>query len=329
MLKTETTQKVKLARSPIAHRDVTEDRSPVTIPGKPLGLAKFVALFGNHRNHASAVIFGLAVSIGISSFPTNYVNTAAAAQSGIDTQGSDRQIVDPAATANPDAFVNQLHNDIATMRSQHPQAASMLLAQSISVPRAYPSSFTNRTDNNLRFGTESSIPIDVPAPRTRNFKVPTTQAFNPNVAGTEGELDNSTDRNNGKTGETTISFSWPAAGTLTSRYGRRWGRMHKGIDIAGPIGTPIAAAADGVVIAAGWSSGGYGNLVEVRHIDGTTTRYGHNSRLSVSIGQSVRQGQQVAEMGSSGHSTGPHLHFEIRPSGGAAVNPIAHLPANS
>jgi murein DD-endopeptidase MepM/ murein hydrolase activator NlpD len=83
------------------------------------------------------------------------------------------------------------------------------------------------------------------------------------------------------------------------------------------------------VIAAGWNSGGYGNLVEVRHSDGTTTRYGHNSRISVGVGQTVRQGQQLAEMGSTGHSTGSHLHFEIRPSGGNAVNPIAHLPANS
>ena len=116
---------------------------------------------------------------------------------------------------------------------------------------------------------------------------------------------------------------------VASRFGRRWGRMHKGIDIAGPIGTPINAAADGTVISAGWNSGGYGNLVEVKHSDGTTTRYGHNSRISVSVGQTVRQGQQLAEMGSTGHSTGSHLHFEIRPTGGTAVNPIAHLPANS
>ena len=122
-----------------------------------------------------------------------------------------------------------------------------------------------------------------------------------------------------------LASAWPATGTLTSRFGRRWGRMHKGIDIAGPVGTPIDAAADGTVIAAGWNAGGYGNLVEIRHSDGTTTRYGHNSRLSVSVGQIVRQGQQVAEMGSTGHSTGSHLHFEIRPSGGDAVNPIAHL----
>jgi murein DD-endopeptidase MepM/ murein hydrolase activator NlpD len=116
---------------------------------------------------------------------------------------------------------------------------------------------------------------------------------------------------------------------LSSRYGRRWGRMHRGIDIAGPVGTPIQAAADGVVIVAGWSSGGFGNLVEIRHSDGTVTRYAHNSRMSVSVGQTVRQGQQIAEMGSTGNSTGSHLHFEIRPGGGGAVNPIAHLPAYS
>jgi murein DD-endopeptidase MepM/ murein hydrolase activator NlpD len=102
--------------------------------------------------------------------------------------------------------------------------------------------------------------------------------------------------------------------------------MHKGIDIAGPVGTPINSAADGVVVFAGWGEA-YGNLVEVKHNDGTTTRYAHNSRLLVAVGQTVSQGQQVSEMGSTGRSTGSHLHFEIRPSGGDAVNPISHLPS--
>lgn len=121
-------------------------------------------------------------------------------------------------------------------------------------------------------------------------------------------------------------YIWPTKGVLTSGYGWRWGRMHKGIDVAAPIGTPIMAAASGEVISAGWNSGGYGNLVKVRHSDGSVTLYAHNSRILVRQGQRVEQGQQISEMGSTGFSTGPHLHFEIHPGGKGAVNPVAYLP---
>lgn len=121
-------------------------------------------------------------------------------------------------------------------------------------------------------------------------------------------------------------YVWPARGTFTSGYGWRWGRMHRGIDIAGPVGTPIVAAASGVVVRSGWNSGGYGNLVDIRHPDGSLTRYAHNSRLLVREGQQVRQGQSIAHMGSTGYSTGPHLHFEIHRPGSGTVNPIAYLP---
>ena len=123
-------------------------------------------------------------------------------------------------------------------------------------------------------------------------------------------------------------YIWPTKGVLTSGYGRRWGRMHKGIDIAAPIGTPVVAAAPGVVISAGWNSGGYGNLVEIQHPDGSLTIYAHNNRILVRRGQEVAQGQQISEMGSTGRSTGPHCHFEVHPPGQGAVNPIAYLPRN-
>lgn len=121
-------------------------------------------------------------------------------------------------------------------------------------------------------------------------------------------------------------YIWPAKGVFTSGYGMRWGRMHRGIDIAAPIGTPIVAAAPGEVVVAGWSSGGYGNLVKLKHPDGSLTLYAHNNRVLVRKGQEVDQGQQIAEMGSTGRSTGPHLHFEIHPPGKGAVNPLAYLP---
>ncbi|BEV36264.1 M23 family metallopeptidase [Synechococcus sp. M16CYN] len=122
------------------------------------------------------------------------------------------------------------------------------------------------------------------------------------------------------------SYLWPTKGVFTSGFGWRWGRMHKGIDIANNTGTPIFAARDGVVVFAGWS-GAYGYLVEIAHGDGASTRYAHNSRILVDKGQIVPQGSRIALMGSTGRSTGPHLHFEIRHPGGAALNPLSKLPA--
>jgi len=102
--------------------------------------------------------------------------------------------------------------------------------------------------------------------------------------------------------------------------------MHKGIDIANSVGTPIFAAGPGVIVSAGYNNGGYGYMVEVQHPDRSITRYAHNSRILVQVGQQVTQGQQISLMGSTGHSTGPHCHFEVHPGGQAAVNPIAFLP---
>jgi murein DD-endopeptidase MepM/ murein hydrolase activator NlpD len=123
-------------------------------------------------------------------------------------------------------------------------------------------------------------------------------------------------------------FIWPARGVLTSGYGQRWGRPHRGIDIAAPIGTPVVAAAPGIIGYSGYNDGGFGYLVEIDHADGTMTRYAHNSRLLVKAGQQVSQGEQISEMGSTGFSTGPHVHFEVHPGGKGAVNPIAYLPTN-
>lgn len=123
----------------------------------------------------------------------------------------------------------------------------------------------------------------------------------------------------------TLRFIWPAQGVLTSGFGPRWGRMHRGIDIAAPVGTPVIASAPGVVTYAGWNSGGFGNLVEIRHNDGTLTLYAHNHRVRVREGQYVEQGELIADMGSTGRSTGPHVHFEVRPMGRGAVNPMLFL----
>ncbi|MEO0837667.1 MAG: peptidoglycan DD-metalloendopeptidase family protein [Cyanobacteria bacterium J06643_5] len=206
---------------------------------------------------------------------------------------------------------------------------------------------------------KSSVPIRVARPNTAAvpIPVPSPQAINPNFARSRGvrvipPASNSGRSQSSSVVKTTLSpglpplaavdrylpkpideskppakgFVWPAKGVFTSGFGPRWGRMHKGIDIAAPTGTPIYAAADGVVVSAGWNRGGYGKLVDIRHADGTLTRYAHNSKILVRKGQRVQQGQTISKMGSTGFSTGPHLHFEIRKGGKKAVNPIAFLP---
>ena len=116
----------------------------------------------------------------------------------------------------------------------------------------------------------------------------------------------------------------PAEGTFTSGFGMRWGAMHNGIDVANPVGTPIYSVMDGTVINAGPAQG-FGKWVRVRHDDGTITVYGHVHSFNVSVGQRVTAGEQIAEMGNEGQSTGPHLHFEVRPGGGNAIDPVPWL----
>ncbi len=119
---------------------------------------------------------------------------------------------------------------------------------------------------------------------------------------------------------------WPASGEVSSPYGLRWGGtdFHPGIDIANDMGTPIVATADGIVTVAGWNSGGYGNMVDIDHGNGIMTRYGHASQVVVVAGQHVRKGQLIAYMGSTGFSTGPHVHYEVQING-QTVNPIGYL----
>jgi len=128
----------------------------------------------------------------------------------------------------------------------------------------------------------------------------------------------------GDTRSSGAGVAWPANGTQTSGFGYRWGVLHAGVDIANGVGTPIRAAKAGTVILAGWN-GGYGNCIVIDHGGGFSTLYAHMSRLRASEGQTVKQGQLIGDMGSTGNSTGPHLHFETRV-GGSPQNPTRYLP---
>jgi murein DD-endopeptidase MepM/ murein hydrolase activator NlpD len=116
---------------------------------------------------------------------------------------------------------------------------------------------------------------------------------------------------------------WPANGSISSGFGSRWGRLHAGIDIPLPNGTPLRAADSGRVAIAGWT-GGYGNYTCIQHTGSMSTCYAHQSSIGVSVGSSVSQGQVIGRSGNTGNSTGPHLHFELRLRG-AAIDPLSGL----
>ncbi len=122
---------------------------------------------------------------------------------------------------------------------------------------------------------------------------------------------------------------WPVRGWLTSDFGSRFSpftettQMHEGLDIAGPIGTPVKAPAAGVVVRAG-ANGSYGNFVAIDHGYGVQTRYGHLSSIQVKVGQRVKRHEQVATLGNTGRSTGPHLHYEVRVNG-VPINPAKYI----
>ncbi len=124
-----------------------------------------------------------------------------------------------------------------------------------------------------------------------------------------------------------LPFGMPVKGSFryTSGFGYRWGRLHAGTDMAGPVGTPIVAPADGVVTHAGWSSG-YGRLIKIQHEFGIETRFAHLSAMKVKVGQRVSRGERIGDMGNSGRSTGPHLHYEIRV-GGEPIDPMIYIKA--
>lgn len=124
-------------------------------------------------------------------------------------------------------------------------------------------------------------------------------------------------------------FAWstPVQGThQSSGFGHRWGRLHAGIDFAGAVGTPLRSPSSGVVTFAG-VQGGYGNKVEVTCWDGTVLHFGHMAAISVKTGQRIGPGERVGRLGNTGHSTGPHLHFEVHPGGGAPIDPRPWLLA--
>ena len=126
------------------------------------------------------------------------------------------------------------------------------------------------------------------------------------------------------------SLLYPVPGVeINSPMGMRWGRMHNGVDMAADFGTPILAAMDGVITRVDFDPGGYGNFITIKHNDGniSETLYGHMESTNVTVGQEVKAGHPIGAMGSTGGSTGPHLHFEVRDNNDQRIDPASILPA--
>jgi murein DD-endopeptidase MepM/ murein hydrolase activator NlpD len=132
----------------------------------------------------------------------------------------------------------------------------------------------------------------------------------------------------GATPNRSTRLQWPTSGHVITQYFGVWEhvsgwRVHTGLDVAGNYSSPIYAADDGIVIYSGWH-GGYGYSIDLDHGNGMVTRYGHSSKLLVKVGDYVKRGQVIAMVGTTGWSTGPHLHFEVRINN-RAVNPLGYL----
>ena len=189
------------------------------------------------------------------------------------------------------------------------------LAVGAAIASGYSPNFSGFTGDlssgSVQFDFANGLPI---IPSAGAIPAPGSFPFDPSLVGGSGAADSH------------IPSIWPTTGVVTSPYGLRWGGtdFHPGMDIANDMGTPIVATADGVVEYAGWNSGGYGNMVDINHGNGIMTRYGHASQVVVSVGQHVKRGQLIAYMGSTGFSTGPHVHYEVHVNGNR-VNPISYL----
>ncbi|MGF1514883.1 MAG: peptidoglycan DD-metalloendopeptidase family protein [Elainellaceae cyanobacterium] len=221
--------------------------------------------------------------------------------------------------ANPEFVAARATGDDASFRSESGQSVTTVSEPTVSEPTASEPTASEPAASEEQstlvasapLGAENYVPLAEPVTgRMVSPELPQTSNPEDHLPGVSAPIS---------------GYVWPARGLLTSGYGWRWGRMHKGIDVAAPVGTPVIAAAPGVVEFSGWNSGGYGNMVDIRHPDGNKTRYAHNSRNLVRVGQKVDQGEQIAEMGSTGYSTGPHVHFEIHIPDQGAINPVVML----
>ena len=180
--------------------------------------------------------------------------------------------------------------------------------------------------NGKEVGRELIAETLVKEPKTKVIAFGTKEKPKPKPISRPSSSNSSSSAGSSVSGSTSGMFMNPlnGAGYVSSHYGSRWGGFHRGIDIAAPQGTPIYAAASGTVTYSGYNNGGYGNLIIVNHGNGYETYYSHNYKNYVNVGQYVNKGQNIGGVGSTGDSTGNHLHFEIRRNG-SPINPYSYI----
>lgn len=175
----------------------------------------------------------------------------------------------------------------------------------------------------IAYGTKERPVVTVPE-KNESSSGSSNNSSNSNSTGSSSNSNSNSSSSSSSNSSGLFIHPLKGAGRVSSTYGPRWGTFHKGIDYAAPAGTPVYASAAGKVIYSGYNSGGYGKLVIIEHSNGYQTYYAHNSSLYVNVGETVSQGERIAGVGSTGDSTGNHLHFEIRKNG-TPVNPANYL----
>ncbi|MDD7966644.1 M23 family metallopeptidase [Actinomycetospora lemnae] len=205
--------------------------------------------------------------------------------------------------------------------SEAPTTAELALASD----RATTSDATSSRAAGLDAATSGVLPVAAPAATTSTGSAGSASADEGHQVGSLSKAaDRAAAAARAAAEAARPDYVKPAEGRFTSGFGARWGSSHRGIDIAGPIGTPIVSVADGTVVESGPASG-FGMWVKVELDDGTINVYGHVNRSYVEEGQRVRAGEEIAEIGNRGRSTGPHLHFEVWEDGSRKINPLPWL----
>lgn len=217
-----------------------------------------------------------------------------------------------------DQRIADLHAEMAGLTAEEDQITALIAsAQAAQAAQAAQSAQAAAPSGGI---ATAAAPGADGTPATTGGGAPTSSAGGASSPSTGAPVTTSAPVPTGNVGQ----LSWPTSGSVSSGFGSRWGAFHSGIDIATPAGTPITAAAPGVVISAGYNGGGYGNLVLVDHGGGMVTAYAHQSSIVASAGQSVGRGQLLGYVGCTGSCTGDHLHFEVRVNG-SAQDPMAYL----
>ncbi len=234
--------------------------------------------------------------------------------------------------SNPGMDPENLSINQALNLSREAPLITVVATRQVTISEEVPYQVEVKKDDKLLMGEKKIVREGVPGERTVTYRITKEngleigrEVLEQNVireAETEVVVKGSVTMLASRGGSARLN--WPSPGGIVSSFGMRWGRMHEGIDIGSSYGSTVVASAGGTVIATGWN-GGYGNTVDVSHGGGLVTRYAHLSSINVRNGQSVNRGQMIGRVGSTGRSTGPHLHFEVRING-QPRNPANYLP---